>query len=151
MVSFFKITYTDAYVRFRQGGFPLHFFLLIIAVGLLVLTLASFKQMISIGARTLFAELDGRGESNGVRQTVYALTGLFLLFVLVVMKDVPLLFWPGIIVSADSLLFLFACNVNRNRERDGLIRRYYRSGIGLYLSALIQIAFLVAAIVMFFL
>jgi hypothetical protein len=151
MVSFFKITYTDAYASFRQGGLPLHLFLFIIAIGLLVLTVASFKQMIAIGARTLFAELDGRGESNGVRQTVYALTGMFLLFVLVVMKDVPLLFWPGIVVSADSLLFLFACNVNRDREQEGPIRRYYSSGFGLYLSALIQIVFLVAAIVLFLL
>jgi hypothetical protein len=146
MVSPLRFPYTDAYACFWKGRDTLHLFLLIIAVVLLLVTLASFKQMFSFGARNLFAQIDGKGESNGARQMVYALTGLFLLFVLTVMKVVQPLTLPGIIVTVDSLLFLYACYAKRNQERDGLVRRYYQSGFGLYFSALLQIVFLVASL-----
>ncbi|MGZ4123122.1 MAG: hypothetical protein ACXVOI_07925 [Tumebacillaceae bacterium] len=108
--------------------------------------------MLSIGARNLFAELDASGENNAVRQTIYALTGFFLLYVLTVMKTLHPMVVPGLVVLLDSLLFLYCCSaLNRKHEERSLVSRYYQSGFGLYLSVLFQILFFAATLLFLFL
>jgi hypothetical protein len=128
---------------YRKGRIYLQTFLFIVTVVLLILTALSLQQLRKNGITAVLGKLAEKDVANSTIQSYYALTGFYLLYVLLLMKQVPHLLVPGIIIGVDNLLFLLFL---RRLDRDGALQRYYRKGIGFYLSYAIQIPFFVAAL-----
>jgi hypothetical protein len=118
-------------------------FLIIVSWLLLLLSVISLIQTCKQKPEGLFAELEQEGFGNVILQIAYGLTGFYLLYVLTVMNHVRPLTWFGILTILEMLLFLLAL---RGDRKTGPLVRWYRNGIGMYVSALINIAFPIAAI-----
>lgn len=90
-------------------------------------------------------QLDAQGTSNGHFQFMCTLGGLYLLLVLTVAGHERALAIPAILIIADtlSLLMLF-----RSLKTEGAVARYYRTGIGLYLSVWLHLLYFAAAVVL---
>ncbi|MFD2168664.1 hypothetical protein [Tumebacillus lipolyticus] len=118
-------------------------FLLIISYPILLLSLVSFWQTIRQKPEGFFHDLERAGMGNGIRQVIYGITGVYLLYVLTAMNHVRPLSWYGWIVIFESLLFLLSL---RGDLTKGLLIGWYRRGPGLYISSVLNTLFPLTAI-----
>ncbi|ASS75226.1 hypothetical protein CIG75_09690 [Tumebacillus algifaecis] len=117
--------------------------LIVLSYLLLLLSVLSFWQTFKQKPAGFFHELEAAGMSNGVRQIMYAITGLYLLYVLTVMNVARPLTWFGIVTIIESLCFLLAL---RGDLTSGLFVRWYRYSVGMYVSAVFHILFPIVAL-----
>lgn len=90
-------------------------------------------------------QLDEQDFSNGQYQSMCILGGLYLLLVLTVAGQERVLAIPAILLLADTLALLM---LFRSMRTEGTVARYYRTGIGLYLSVWLHLLYFAAAVVL---
>lgn len=110
---------------------------------LLVITVICYWQIFKMPASEFFGEWETAEMGNAGLQILYALIGVYVFYVLTVITYAKPALYLGLLTALESLVFLVAM---RRYHHHGTMHGYYRSGVGLYLSALFQVIFLIAAL-----
>ena len=120
-------------------------FLLPLSILFLILNIASALTVIRLKPAAYWRLLDEQGITHVYYQFMCALMGAYLLHALSVAAVERLLAIPVILLVLDTLaLMLFF----RRLTAEGALARYYRSGIGMYLSVTLNVLYYTAAVIL---
>lgn len=117
-------------------------FLIVVLILVLLMDLLALFQLWKHKTEAYLRELEESAKSNGMVQVYYAITGVYVLLLLLVMKQLPVMTIPGAVLAVDSLLLVLLL---RQAGTNKLYIRFYR-GPGIWLSGLGHTAFAAMAL-----
>lgn len=118
-------------------------FLLPLSILFLVLNIASALTVIRLKPTAYWRLVDEQGISHVYYQFICALMGGYLLHALSVAAAERVLAVPVVLLVLDTLtLMLFF----RRLPTEGALARYYRSGVGMYVSVMLHMVYYSAAV-----